>query len=65
MQEEGRLEERVAGQKHRNKKTSNGIVETEDRKLVVIKMMVRTKLTVILSLCFAAPKRDIGVGISA
>ena len=52
------LEEIVADQIHRSEKTSYGIVETEARKLVLIKAMVRTKLT--LSLCFAMSKRDMG-----
>lgn len=42
-------------------KTSQGIVETESRKPVIIKAMLRTKLT--LSLCLAMPERDMGPGI--
>lgn len=51
-------------QKYRSEKISNGIAETEDRKLVFIKAM-RTELTVTLSLYFAISKRDTGLGICA
>lgn len=44
-------------QNHRSEKTSNGIVETEARKLFLIKAMVRTKVTLTLILCFALSKR--------
>lgn len=44
-------------QKHRHEKTSNGIVETEARKLFLIQAIVRTKVTLTLSLCFAMSKR--------
>ena len=50
-------------QKHRSEKNSNGMVETKDRKLALIKTTVRTELT--LSPCFAISKSDIGVGICA
>lgn len=58
LQEEGHFRRGLLfDQKYRSEKTSNGIVETEARKLFLIQAWVRTKVTLTLSLCFAISKR--------